>query len=169
MTAPLFTVAGLVALPLSADDAAAARELFEACDGSDDLTCGLPVGSAGDPGSGGGSDLRIGVFEGPDTAGVIEAVRDAPAPGWWTIGLLMVETGRRGATLGRDVLDAFAAWATDQGAAGLVVGVPRGPGEVFWRSAGFSEASPDDRRVPSAPTGAGIVELRRVLGTSSSG
>ena len=169
MTAPLFTVAGLMARPLSAEDAAATRELFASCDGSEDLTCGLPVGTADDPlvaGPVANADLRIGVFEGPDTAGIIEIVRDVPGAGWWTIGLLMVETGRRGATLGREVLDALAEWATTRGATGLLVGVPSGPGEAFWRAAGFSEAT-SAAATPSS--GGGLVELRRVLGTGAEG
>jgi len=169
MSAPLFTVAGLAARPLSAEEAAATRELFASCDGSEDLTCGLPVGTADDPlvaDSGADADLLIGMFDGWDTAGVIEIVRDAPSAGWWTIGLLMVETGRRGAALGREVLDALSEWATTRGVTGLLVGVPMGPAEAFWRAAGFTEAT-GAATTPSS-TG-GLVELRRVLGTGDRG
>ena len=172
MTEPLFTVAGLQARPLSAEDAAAARELFASCDGSEDLTCGLPIGTADDPALADAPaepDLRIGVFEGPDTAGVIEVVRDVPTPGSWTIGLLMVETGRRGATLGHDVVEEFARWATRQGATGLLVGAPAGPGESFWRSAGFSEAEAGSGSSAGAAADPAVVELRRPLVATSTG
>jgi hypothetical protein len=167
MTAPLFTVDGLEARPLSPEDAAAARELFASCDGTEDITCGLPLGTSDDVAMGAatGADLRIGIFEGPDTAGVIEVVRDTPAPGWWTIGLLMVETGRRGVSLGRDVLEAFGTWARAQGAEGLVVGVPAGSGEAFWRSAGFAEPVEHAGEAASGE----LVELRRALGTGPTG
>ncbi len=94
MTEPLFTVGPLVAEPLDPEDAEALRELFASCDGAEDLTCGLPAGTSDDPRD---TDedapvaMSIGLFEREDTAGIVDIVRDRPAPGVWTIGLLMIK------------------------------------------------------------------------------
>ncbi len=143
MTEPLFTVGALVAEPLDSEDAVALRELFGACDGTSDLTCGVPAGTADDPRD---TDtdapavvMSIGIFEGEDTAGIIDVSPDAPAPGSWTIGLFMVESGRRGAKLGHEVLTAFGDWARGRGAERLFVGIPE-TAEAFWYEAGFEPA-----------------------------
>jgi hypothetical protein len=147
MKEPLFAVGKLVAEPLEAEDAAALRELFASCDGTEDLACGLPAGSADDPrhmeAHAPAEPLSIGVFEGEDTAGIIDVFRDVPAPGVWTVGLLMVETGRRGGKLGHEVLEAFASWARGSGAHRLRVGVPP-HGEAFWYEARFEPATLED-------------------------
>jgi GNAT superfamily N-acetyltransferase len=149
MTEPLFTVGALVAEPLAAEDAVALKELFAACDGTGELTCGLPAGSPDDPREvhppAAAEALSIGVFEGEDTAGIVDVFRDVPAPGVWTVGLLMVETGRRGTALGRDVVKALGTWARESGARRLRVGVPAGA-EAFWYEAGFEPAPPREDR-----------------------
>ena len=102
----------------------------------------------------------IGVFEGEDTAGILDVFRDVPAPGVWTVGLLMVETGKRGTTLGHEVLESFAKWAADSGAQRLRVGVPA-VGEAFWYESGFEPAALDEQE---DVRGEGLVVLERELG-----
>ena len=164
MTEPLFMVGDFEAAPLPSEDAEALRELFASCDGNEDLACGLPTGSSDDPrelhAHAAGDVLSIGVFEGEDTAGIIDVVRDTPTAGVWTIGLLMVETGRRGAVLGHEVLAGLARWAAAEGACRLRVGAP-GNAEAFWLEAGFEPASLDE----DGSTGPdGLVALELELG-----
>jgi hypothetical protein len=163
MKEPIFVVGKLVAEPLEAEDAAALRELFASCDGTEDLACGLPAGSADDPRHLGAhaqaEPFSIGVFEGEDTAGILDIFRESPAPGVWTIGLLMVETGKRGDRLGHEVLDAFAAWARESGACRLRVGAPP-QGEAFWYEAGFEPASLENDEDAREE---GLVVLERAL------
>lgn len=147
MTEALFMVGDFEVLPLPAEDAEALRELFASCDGSEDLACGLPTGSSDDPrdlSAHAVSDVvSIGVFEGEDTAGIIDIARDTPAAGVWTIGLLMVETGRRGSALGHQVLAGLERWAASQGACRMRVGAPA-RAEAFWLEAGFEPVSLDE-------------------------
>lgn len=163
MREPLFTVGTLEAAPLDLEDAEALRELFAACDGNEDLACGLPAHTPDDPWAQAslarGETYSIGLFEGEDTAGVIDLVRDAPTPGAWTIGLLMVETGKRGWTLGHEVLTGLAAWARDQGACRLVVAAPEAL-EPFWLEAGFEPVALDEEPNAVMP---GFVSLGREL------
>jgi hypothetical protein len=167
LTEPLFMVGTLEAAPLPTEDAEALRELFASCEGNEDLACGLPSDSSDDPRDfsphPAGDVVSIGVFEGEDTAGIIDVARDTPTTGVWTVGLLMVETGRRGSVLGHEVLIELGRWAASQGATRLRVGAPEHT-EAFWLEAGFEPASLDD---DGDAVRDGFVMLERELGPAT--
>jgi len=110
----------------------AARDLFEAA----------PPGRSLD------DKLLYGVFDrSGGLVGVLDAFRrypddatcpDGAARAWW-IGLLMLAPGVRGRGLGREIVEAFAAFVRSQGGASVDLGVveDNAPAYEFWQRLGF--------------------------------
>lgn len=61
------------------------------------------------------SDKRIvGVFQDDVLVGVLDALKDWPEDGVWTMGMLLIDPAHRGNGLGTRVLDAYEAWCGSQ-------------------------------------------------------
>jgi ribosomal protein S18 acetylase RimI-like enzyme len=80
------------------------------------------------------------VFTGQqELAGVLDAVRDYPAPGDWWLGLLLLAPAQRNQGLGQRVYQAFEHWAGENGARCIYLGVLAENTDAyrFWQKAGF--------------------------------
>lgn len=62
------------------------------------------------------SDKRmIGIFHENVLIGVVDALRDWPNEGTWTMGMLLIDPDHRGDGLGTAALDAYERWAVTEG------------------------------------------------------
>ena len=87
-----------------------------------------------------GDKLVIGLFTEPqDLIGVLDAIRDYPAPDDWWLGLLLLDPAQRGQGLGQRVYQSFERWAGQREARCIYLGViEQNQGAYrFWRKAGF--------------------------------
>ena len=110
---------------LTPEDLDALQDLFERCRDYFEIATGVgprPDESrhayVGGPPDKSVNDKRtIGVFSAEDElVGVLDAITNWPADGVWTMGLLLLDPERRGAGLGRAVLDAYEHWSSREGA-----------------------------------------------------
>lgn len=142
---PLFSVDGGSVIELIEDHADELQRLFEECEAYFDLVFGLPVGPAEvqsafialPEGKTYEDKYLLGVIDDADRmVGHIDAVKDYPAPGDWSIGILLLAPGVRGRGLGTSLYDGLRQWARSQGANALRIGV------VEWNEAalGFCES-----------------------------
>ncbi|HLO96744.1 MAG TPA: GNAT family N-acetyltransferase [Burkholderiaceae bacterium] len=71
----------------------------------------------------------------------LQVCSEAPAPGVWHLGLLMVQPAWRGTGLAQRLMTALEAWARQSGARWMRLGVVAGnePAERFWRAQGYRE------------------------------
>jgi GNAT superfamily N-acetyltransferase len=135
--------------PLSPEDAAILQSLLERCA---DYSL-LVTGSSPGPSAAAslladrpeGKNLRdklvIGLFtETQSLIGVLDAVRDYPAPDEWWLGLLLLDPPHRGQGLGQRIYQAFESWAVKQGARSIYLGVVEENRDAyrFWQKLGFT-------------------------------
>lgn len=83
----------------------------------------------------------IGLFAPPDTLiGVLEGMRNYSDPGVWWIGLMLLDPAWRGRGLGEQVYRAFEAYAGEQGATTIGLGVVEANtgARCFWERVGFT-------------------------------
>lgn len=83
--------------------------------------------------------LVLGLYDGPCLVGVIDLLKDYPAPGVWYLGLLMIEPVRRRAGIGTALVAALTEWVARQGGHALRLAVieQNAAGERFWMRQGF--------------------------------
>jgi GNAT superfamily N-acetyltransferase len=161
MSDSTFDLPGHVVFRLRREDAGLLQGLCERCSTYFELHDGAP------PGPTIGEEEVIALPEGKtlddkflfgirsatgELVGVLDLIRDFPAPGEWWLGLLMLDPRERSAGLGGRFYRAAEAWAAERGALRVLLGVlEQNPdAERFWRRLGFSEL----RRQPyTAPTG----------------
>lgn len=129
-------------------DLPALQALFERATDYFEIATGAPPAKdeagrafvAGPPAKAVDDKCTVGIFH-PDgsLAGVLDALVDWPEDGTWTLGMLLLEPGSRGAGLGSDVLSAFEAWGRSRGAGRIRTAVvahhPRGIG--FLEARGY--------------------------------
>lgn len=162
---------------LTADDGPAVQDLCERCADYLELITGLPPGSAEAQSlyvalpEGGSYDDKalIGVFTASGNAliGVIDAVRDAPEPGEWWLGVLLLNPAHRQRGLGTRLTHRLEAWmaALDARAIRLSVMEQNTRALAFWRRLGFVEIERRPPRLFGAKESVAIV-LRRWLACS---
>jgi GNAT superfamily N-acetyltransferase len=94
-------------------------DYFQIATGADPARDEAPRAFVAGPPSKSVNDKRVvGVFSQEGAlVGVLDALTDFPAPGEWTIGMLLLEPAERGHGLGGALLRAFEGWAASQGAA----------------------------------------------------
>ena len=100
----------------------------------------------------------IGLFtQQQELIGVLDAVRGYPAADAWWLGLLLLDPAQRGQGLGQRVYQAFEAWAGQQGAAGILLGVVDANQAAFrfWQRLGFEVVE----RRPARQIGEGMHEV----------
>lgn len=87
----------------------------------------------------------IGVFAGSELIGVLDAITDWPAPGDWTMGMLLLAPAHRGGGLGSAVLAAYEAWARRAGAARFRTAIVshHAPGIRFLERHGYRRTTAD--------------------------
>ena len=137
--------------PLDEADAPRLQSLFEACPDYFQR-CGLPLAadealqelrSTPPPDFAWAAQWHLGLVQaGSDRLiAVLQVSSEAPAPGVWHLGLLMVHPAHRGRGLARRLMAALEAWALQSGAGWLRLGVVAGnePAERFWCGQGFRE------------------------------
>ena len=73
--------------------------------------------------------------------GILEGIRDFPAPGEWYLGLMLLDPAVRGQRRGEAVIRAYEAWMRGQGARllRLAVSEPNPAAHRFWLSVGYRE------------------------------
>lgn len=83
--------------------------------------------------------LVLGLFDGPCLVGVIDLLKDFPAPGVWYLGLLLIEPARRRAGIGASLVVQLGDWISDQGGRALRLAVldQNAAGHRFWARQGF--------------------------------
>lgn len=112
------------------------------------------------------SDKHVLGIRGEDRrlVGVIDVVRDYPAPGEWFLGLMLLVPGQRGRGLGTRAYRAVERWARRQGSAAMWLAVlaqnPRA--RRFWERLGF--AAVDSRRLRSGALDNVAVRMVRRFG-----
>ncbi len=91
------------------------------------------------PGKSLADKFLFGIYLENALAGVLDAVRGYPQEGVWWIGLLLLDPAQRGRGAGEEALNTFAAFASQQGARALMLGVveENGRGLQFWQRMGF--------------------------------
>lgn len=136
---------------LTADDGAAIQQLCERCDDYFDLITGLPPGSAEaqslfvalPEGSSYDDKALLGVFTAPGERliGVVDIVRDAPAPGEWWLGALLLDPAHRNRGLGARLAQALEGWMEALGAMSVRVSVleQNTRALAFWQRLGYVE------------------------------
>jgi GNAT superfamily N-acetyltransferase len=143
----MFAVGGLDVDLLGAEDCADIDALLTRCSEFIRLTEGH------DPGPGDGrlllderpeeapdvEKLVLGLYDGPCLVGVVDLLKDFPAPGVWYLGLLLIEPARRRAGIGAALVAALGDWIASQGgrALRLVVLDQNAAGHRFWARQGF--------------------------------
>ena len=141
----------LLVQPLGEADAPRLQALFEACPDYFER-CGLPLAadealqdlrSTPPPDFAWAAQWHLGLVRpgGDGLVAVLQVCSEAPAPGVWHLGLLMVHPAHRGQGLARRLVAALEAWALQSGARWLRLGVVAGnePAERFWCRQGFRE------------------------------
>jgi GNAT superfamily N-acetyltransferase len=142
---------------LTADDEPAVQALLARCADYLELVAGLPPSpnlahelfSQLPAGKGKEDKLLWGISaELGELVGLLDAVRDYPAPEVWFMGLLLLEPTRRGQRVGEQIYDAFEWWARTQGAAEIRLSVAEHNEAAwrFWQRLGFLEM---ERRPPA--------------------
>jgi GNAT superfamily N-acetyltransferase len=136
---------------LTEDDGAAIQQLCERCDDYFDLITGLPPGSAEaqslfvalPEGSSYDDKALLGVLSAPGERliGVVDIVHDAPGPGEWWLGALLLDPAHRNHGLGARLVHALEAWMTALGAESARVSVleQNTRGLAFWQQHGYVE------------------------------
>jgi GNAT superfamily N-acetyltransferase len=89
-----------------------------------------------------------------------EVLDEHPRDGLPWIGLLEVHAGRQRRGYGREVVAALVAWAGQQGAAALRLGVDDDNGAAygFWLRSGFHPVDHRERVGPAGPVGVTVME-----------
>jgi GNAT superfamily N-acetyltransferase len=105
---------------------------------------GLPAGKAYE------DKFLLGLYRGQSLTGVIDAVRNHPEPGTWTLALLFVEPTIRGQGVGAAVLAAFQEWVADMGCRELRLATSESNDRAlrFWRRHGYTVLE-RQRRTPA--------------------
>jgi GNAT superfamily N-acetyltransferase len=91
--------------------------------------------------------LVLGLYDGPCLIGILDLLRDYPAPGVWHLGLMLIEPPRRRAGIGAALLAALGEWISGQGGRVLRLGVveQNAAGHRFWARQGFSDIAQVDQ------------------------
>lgn len=135
----------------------ALQALLERCEDYFHLVCGTPPGSSAaqalftqvPEGKDTGDKILIGIFGSTGSlVGVLDVIRDYPAPAEWFLGLLLLEPRQRNFGLGGQSYRAFERWATGSGAQHIRLGVvEQNEGAYrFWRRMGFEQMRKGRRR-----------------------
>jgi len=101
-----------------------------------DLLTALPPGKERE------DKLLLGVFaEAGELVGLLDVVRNYPAPGVWFLGLMLLEPAQRSQGLGKKLYEAFERWAQAIGAEEIRLSVAEQNGAAFrfWQRLGFLE------------------------------
>ena len=118
-----------------------ASDYFEIATGRPPAGDEAPRAFVGGPPTKSVNDKRvIGIFRGANQlVGVLDALTDWPAPGVWTMGMLLLDPAVRGAGLGAATLAAYEEWARSEGARAFRTAVVahHQPGLRFLERAGF--------------------------------
>lgn len=95
---------------------------------------------------GDGDVPALGVQQGGELVAALDLIRDAPGPGAWWVGNLMVDPAQRRRGLGERTYQACERWMISQGARSVDLCVQeQNPGALrFWSRMGFAEVE----RVP---------------------
>lgn len=103
------------------------------------------------------------VFIAEPAAGMASGVIDSDDPALAHLYAMWVAPGARGTGVGRALVDAVVAWATDRGAERLTTSVTEGNAAAWalYAAAGFSDTG---RREPLGHSGAVVEVLERPLG-----
>lgn len=129
-------------------DASVLQGVLESCRDYFELVTGLPADKdeatrmfqALPEGKGCEDKFLLGIFS-HDAApiGVIDAIRDYPELGVWTLGLLVLRPDQRSMGLGEEVYREFERWAAGSGAKVIRIGVAANNGNAlrFWSRLGF--------------------------------
>ncbi len=85
--------------------------------------------------------LVLGVFDGPCLIGILDLLKDHPAPGVWHLGLMLLEPARRRAGIGTALVKGLGDWVEAQGGRALRLGVAEqnAAGLRFWMRQGFRD------------------------------
>ena len=85
--------------------------------------------------------LVLGLYDGPCLIGVMDLLKDYPAPGVWHLGLMLIEPARRRAGIGAALMAALSEWIAGQGGQALRLGVveQNAAGHRFWARQGFHD------------------------------
>lgn len=167
--------------PLGEADAPRLQSLFEACPDYFQR-CSLPLAldealqelrSLPPPDFAWAAQWHLGVLQ-PGSErliAVLQVCSEAPAPGVWHLGLLMVHPAQRRRGLARRLLAALEAWAAQSGARWLRLGVVagNGPAERLWCSQGFRELRCRVSQAAGQPPGPVRVLLKRLPGLPALG
>ncbi len=146
---PVFQSGDVTVVALDDTDAPELQHLFEQCGDYFELVFGVPPGPAEvqsgfvalPEGSTYEDKLLLGVFDDNEKlVGHIDAVRDYPAPGVWTVGLLLLTPTARDRGVGRGLIRELSSWIAASGGRDLRVGVVEWNERAlaFFESAGFS-------------------------------
>jgi ribosomal protein S18 acetylase RimI-like enzyme len=144
----LFTFPGYGITQLNTEDQVVLQTLLEKCSDYFILVTGsAPKSSAATslltdfpPGKTLGDKLVIGIsLRKQGLIGVLDAVRDYPKQEDWWLGLLLLEPAHRKKGLGRQIVQSFEQWASQQGARRILLGVleENTMAYRFWQSVGF--------------------------------
>ncbi len=170
----LSTIEGYPLAYLTPEHGPLVQELCERCADAIELVMGVPPGPAEaqslyidlPEGKGYEDKLLLGVFAGPDELiGMLDAVRDYPAPGEWRLGVLMFDPAHRGQGLGTRIVRAFERWAAAAGARAIQLTVAQQCEAAyrFWQRLGYQEREwqPPQRFGARASV---FIVMRRALG-----
>lgn len=142
-------VAPLIARAVVDGDAGPIQAMFESDPAYFELTQGAPPGPAEvqslvtalpPDGNRGYEDKFLFILlDGNEVAGVVDLIRDYPAPSIWYLGLIFLVPTQRGRGLGRAVLRGLYSWVAAQGGAALRLGVVEGNerARCLYASEGF--------------------------------
>ncbi|MDQ7843351.1 MAG: GNAT family N-acetyltransferase [Armatimonadota bacterium] len=169
----LFRTGAWSAAIIAEQDVPALQELFEQSQEYFELEFGLPPGPseahstfiALPEGKHYEDKLLIGLFEADDIlAGVLDVIRDYPAAGEWSIGLMLLHPSRRRQGVGSEVFSAFEKWAASQGARRIRIGVLEHNQQAlrFFQRVGFDiiEKQPPKK---FGVKESGVVVMQRIL------
>jgi RimJ/RimL family protein N-acetyltransferase len=154
----LFAVRGGYARRLNAGDEESLQAVLERCGDYFGLVTGQPPSSSAarellqqlPEGKGREDKQVVGLYGvGDRLVGVLDAVRDYPAPHEWWLGLMLLEPQERNQGRGAEWYRAFESWVAEQGARQIRLGVveQNGKGLRFWQRLGFEslEKRPSQR------------------------
>lgn len=159
---------------LTEDDGAAIQQLCERCDDYFDLITGLPPGSAEaqslfvalPEGSDYADKALLGVFTAPgeQLIGVVDIVRDAPEPGEWWLGALLLDPAHRNRGLGARLAQALEGWMEALGAMSARVSVleQNTRALAFWQRLGYVEIARESPHLLGVKESAAIILRRRL-------
>jgi len=107
----------------------------------------------------------IGIYkDSDDLIGVLDAIRDYPAPNEWYLGLMLLDPLQRDQGLGARLYRAFEQWIIQLGAQHIRLGVVEQNKRVyrFWQRVGFMTMEKDSHQKPDEDDDVTIV-MRRYL------